>query len=221
MENISRSFRNYLRSLKDIYESFKKSSPEERIEFFKRIEGSIPFPFYEEYEYFCSKYYKRGYFPFPFFFFPPNPKYWDLLEDEWQFPFKEVLKELEREFEVGDNKNQEFSPGEKQISRDVQFLSDQFMQFSKETSTKLDEPPFRIISLKDNPRNVVGHIDENGIFKFVVDESGLKKEWEIANLTENKKSLKETINHLIITNPDNKAGFIKKLKEIIDGDKTI
>ncbi len=213
METINRSFRNYLRTLKDINQSFKQSSPEERREFFRRIERRIPFPFFEEYEYFFKKYYKRGYFPFPFFFFPPHPKYWDMIEEDWNFPFEEVLRELEREFEVGDNDNQEFSPGERQISRDVQYLSNQFMKLT-ETSAKLEQEVFKISFIKDLPKNVVGHITEDGKLKLV--EPKTNKEWDIANLNTEEKSLKEKINELIESNKGHKKSFIEELKLLLN-----
>lgn len=218
MKSINQSFRNYLRALRDIYHSFRESSSQERREIFKKIEKKLPFHFYDEYEYFFRKYYKRGYFPFPFFFFPPHPKYWDLIEESREFSFEEVLGELEREFEVGDNDNQEFSPGERQISRDVQYLSNQFLKLT-ETSAKLEQEVFKISFIKDLPKNVVGHITEDGMFKFV--EPSTKKEWNVANLLEKEKSLKENITELIESNKGNKNSFVKELKVLLDEKNTL
>ncbi|MDZ7725710.1 MAG: hypothetical protein U5R06_23510 [candidate division KSB1 bacterium] len=217
MGNINQSFRNYLRALKDIYKSFENSSHEERKEFFRRIQKRVPYPFYKEYEYFFRKYYERGYFPFPFFFFPPDPKYWHLLEDNWKFPFEKIMRELEREFEVGENDNQEFSPGEKQISRDVQYLSSQFMKLT-ETSAKLEQEVFKISFIKDLPKNVVGHITEDGTLKLVEPET--KKEWKIAILSPKEISFKENINKLIENNKGNKSSFIKELKLLLNEKNT-
>jgi hypothetical protein len=105
MSRINFSFKNYLRALRDISEELKQSSKEERHAFFEKIQRKMPFPFYDskEYEYFFRKLHRRGFFPFPFF--PPHPKYWDYMDEMWDFPFDEIMSELEREFEVEDNRN--------------------------------------------------------------------------------------------------------------------
>jgi len=217
MNNLNQIFKNYLRALRDISEALKKSSSDERGNFFKKIQRRMPFPFYDskEYEYLFRKFHKRGYFPFPFF--PPHPKYWDYMDEMWDYPFEKIMSELEREFEVGDNYNQEYSPGERQISKDVQYLSTQFMKLT-ETSARLEQEVFKISFIKDLPKNVVGHITEDGTFKFV--EPSTKKEWNVANLLEKEKSLKENITELIESNKGNKNSFVKELKVLLNEKNT-
>jgi hypothetical protein len=218
MNRINFSFKNYLRALRDISEALKQTSKEERYEFFNKIQRRMPFPFFDskEYEHFFRKSHGRGFFPFPFF--PPHPKYWDHMDEMWDYPFDEILRELESEFEVEDNRNQELSHGERQISQDVKYLSSQFMKLT-ETSAKLEQEVFKISFIKDLPKNVVGHITEDGTFKFV--EPGTKKEWNVTNLIEKEKSLKENITELIENNKGNKNNFVKELKILLDEKHTL
>lgn len=219
MNRLNYSFRNYLRALRDISEALKESSKEERNEFFKRVQRRMPFPFFDskEYEYLFRKFHRRGFFPFPFF--PPHPKYWDYMDEIWDYPFDEVLRDLEKEFEIEDNRNQGFSPGESQISSDVQYLSKQFMKLT-ETSAKLEQEVFKISYIKGRPVNVVGQINEDGTFKFVskesVESSDKLKEWEITNLKEKGLDIKSQIYDLIKNNEGNKEDFITELKKLLN-----
>jgi hypothetical protein len=199
-------------------EALKQSSKEERNDFFEKIQRRMPFPFYDskEYEYFYRKWHRRGFFPFPFF--PPHPKYWDDMDEMRDYPFDEIIREFEREFEVEDNRNQEFSPGEQQISRDVQNLTMQFAKLS-DTSAKLEQEVFKISYVKGRPVNVVGQITEDGTFKFVSKESMESKElkeWEITNLLEKTLDFKSQIIDLIQNNKGNKNSFINELKKLLN-----
>jgi hypothetical protein len=215
MNNLERSYRNYIIALRDIYLIYRESSNEEKRDLAKKITKVFKFPFWEAYEHIISEYYKRGLFPFQFFFFPPHPQFVEFEEKygDWPYEFNEVLSELEREFQVGENNNQDFSPGERQISRDVQYLSNQFMKLT-ETSAKLEQEVFRISFIKDLPKNVVGHITEDGKLKLV--EPKTNKEWDIANLNPKEKSLKEKINELIKNNKGRKKSFIEELKLLLN-----
>jgi hypothetical protein len=88
-----------------------------------------------------------------------------------------------------------------------------------ETSAKLEQEVFKISFIKDLPKNVAGHITEDGIFKFV--EPNTKKEWNVANLIEKDKSLKENIAELIETNKGSKKNFLKELKNLLNEKDTL
>jgi len=220
MNSLERSYRNYLIALRDIYLTYRESSIEEKRDLSKKLTKVFRFPFWETHEHIINEYYKRGLFPFHFFFFPPHPQFVEFEEKhgDWPYELNEVLSELEREFQVVENNNQDFSPGERQISRDIQNLTMQFAKLS-DTSAKLEQEVFKISFIKDLPKNVVGHITEDGTFKFV--EPQTNKEWRIANLDSKELTIKTRINELLDNNKGSKKNLVQEIKKLIDEQDTI
>lgn len=219
MNKINFHFRHYLLSLKDLYKTIKESSIEERRDFFMRLKTIHAYPsaLHFDNEYLFKDINEKGLFPFPFIFIPPSEEYFAFIVQMAQWPFDEYLKVLEEKFEVNDNYSEGFSPGEKQISTEVRHLSMQFARLS-EASAKLEQEVFKISFIKDLPKNVIGHITEDGTFKFVEPETN--KEWKVTNLEEKEGALKNSIKNLIESNKGNKNNFIKKLNDLINAQNT-